>query len=130
MSSSKRKLLGSSDLKRLYEITNPKLSPKPKLLLVVRELDKEWSIESNHSLRGYRGCQTNLAARVRQYESRNMWPGHVELGIGIFENEQLVDVLKAVDLGYKPDDTPKSTLPLDDMLGAMGLTRNDIQRPK
>ena len=69
MPRTQRKLLNSSDLKTLYRVTSPKLSEKPKLLMVIRQAGKDWAVENAHSLRGYRGCQTNLESRVRQYES-------------------------------------------------------------
>ena len=96
--------------------------------MVIRPSGKEWSIESSHILRGYRGCQTNLEARVRQYESKNLWSSQCDLGIGVFEEDRLVEVLMAVDLGRKPVKGNNPSLPLDDMLGAMGLTRHDVKK--
>ena len=51
-----------------------------------------------------------------------------DLGIGIFEGEQLTQVLMATDLGRKPVKDHQPTLPLDNILGAMGLTRSDVQK--
>jgi hypothetical protein len=61
--------------------------------MVIRRTGEDWAVENAHLLRGYRGCQTNLESRVRQYESN---------GIGIFESEQLTQILTATDLGWKP----------------------------
>ena len=127
MSVGKRKLLSSRDLKKLYDITNPKLEEKPKLLMVIRPSGKDWTVESSHPLRGYRGCQTNLASRVRQYETKNIWPNQCDIGIGVFESEKLVKVLVATDRGFNQVEDPVPSLPLDDLLGAIGLTRGDIK---
>lgn len=128
MSSTNRRLLNSGDLKELYKITNPKLEEKLILRMVIRTAGKDWSIENPHLLRGYRACQSNLESRVKQYESKDLWPDQCEIGIGIFENEKLVRVLLATKLGYRSVQEPASTTPLDDILGAIGLTRNDIER--
>jgi len=128
MSRTQRKLLNGNDLKSLYRLTNPKLAEKPQLLMVIRRTGEDWTVENTHLLRGYRGCQTNLESRVRQYESNGYWPAQCDLGIGIFENEQLTQVLTATDLGRKPVQEHQPTLPLDNILGAMGLTRSDVQK--
>jgi hypothetical protein len=128
MSRNQRKLLNSSDLRALYKVTNPKLTEKPNLLMVIRRVGEDWAVENTHSLRGYRGCQTNLESRVRQYESSGHWPTHCDIGIGIFESEQLTQVLMAIDLGCKSVQEHQPTLPLDNILGSMGLTRSDVQK--
>ncbi|MGB0893807.1 MAG: hypothetical protein ACPGUD_05315 [Parashewanella sp.] len=127
MVATKRRLLNSDDLKTLYRVTDPKWTEKPRLFIVIRPQGGDWSVENTHLLRGYRACQSNLESRVRQYELKNIWPNQCDLGIGVFENESLINVLIAADLGYKAvkDHTP--SLPLDDILGAIGLTRKDVQ---
>jgi hypothetical protein len=122
-----RRLLSSDDLKELYRVTGP-INPKPKLYMVIRYSSAEsWAIESKHRLMGYRACKVNLGARVRQYEEKQIWPEKCKLGIGIFEGDSLCRVLVASNYGYnKVKDIP-TNLPLDDLLGAVGLTRKDIQ---
>lgn len=122
-----RKLLSSDDLKELYRVTGPNVNPRPKLFMVVRESDEsDWRVESRHSLRGYRACKINLNARVRQYEGNGLWPNQCDLGIGIFEGDTLIRVLKAVDLGNRLVKDKPVTLPLDDILSAVGKKRSDF----
>lgn len=126
MTEVKKKLLNNDDLKTLYRITNPKLENKPNLMMVIRPKDKEWEIENSYLLRGYRACQNHLDSLVRKYETQGTWPTQCDLGIGLFEKEKLIKVLIATDLGCRPIKESPSSLPLDDILGAIGLTRNDI----
>lgn len=126
MSKTKRKLLSSNDLTVLYKLTNPKIVDKPNLHVVIRTHDGEWSIEDSHILRGYAGCQRSLEYKVDRYESRNLWPSQYELGIGVYINGKLGQVLVAKNLGHNPVSNQSSSLPLDDILGVVGLTRDDI----
>lgn len=73
-------------------------------------------------------CEIHLSARVRQYEEKLIWPKKCELGIGIFEGDTLCRVLLALNNGCKKIKESPTTLPLDDLLDSVGLTRNDIQR--
>jgi hypothetical protein len=127
MTEVKKKLLNSDDLKTLYRITNPKLENKPNLMMVIRYKDKEWEIQNPYLLRGYRACQNNLESLVKNYVSQGIWPTQCDLGIGVFENEKLIKVLIVTDLGYRQVKQSPPSLPLDDILGAIGLTRNDIK---
>lgn len=126
MAAVKRKLLSGDDLKELYRITNPKMDEKPHLYMVIRANGEDWQVESSHPLRGYRACQSNLESRVRQYESKDIWPDQCDLGIGVFEGEGIVRVLIAGHRGYKPMPESQPSLPLDDILAAMGISRSDI----
>lgn len=121
-----RRLLDRNDLNKLYELTNPKLSPKPTLHTVVSYYENEWKIEDSHLLRGYRACNRTLESKVRRYEAKGAWPTQCQLGIGLFENDKLIHVLIAKDLGVKPSSQVKTNLPLDDILSAIGLSRNDV----
>lgn len=40
-----RRLLDREELNKLYELTNPQLSPKPQLHIVIRNHDSEWRVE-------------------------------------------------------------------------------------
>lgn len=127
MSDVARKLLSSEDLKGLYRVTNPKLSPRPQLYIVSRNNPSDdWVVESSHRLMGYRACQTHLQSRVRQYEGRLQWPNCCELGIGIFIGDKLDRVLTAKDRGYTEKTQIPVTKPLDDILGAVCLNRGDV----
>lgn len=122
-----RKLLSSEDLKELYRVTAPKLSPRPQLYIVFRKSKgKDWVIENKHLLMGYRACQTHLQSRVRQYEGRSEWPNSCDLGIGIFNGAKLDRVLVAEDRGYTEKKSAPFTKPLDDILGAIDLNRGDV----
>ncbi|MBZ9612325.1 hypothetical protein [Rheinheimera maricola] len=128
MSKTKRKLLSSNDLTMLYKLTNPKIVDKPILHVVIRPHDGEWSIEDSHILRGYAGCQRSLEDKVDRYDSRNLWPSQCELGIGVYVNGNLSQVLVAKNLGHNSVSNQASSLPLDDILSVLGLTRNDIYK--
>lgn len=121
-----RVLLSTEDLKELYRLTNPKQPVKPKLLLVGRPTGGTWTTLGRHALRGYRACQSHLASRVRQYERSGHWPHDCEVGIGVFQADQLVKVLRAVDRGITKPAQTVTTTPLDDILHSMGTTRKDI----
>lgn len=128
MPKNKIKLLGSNDLTVLYKLTNPKIVDKPNLHVVIRSHDGEWSIEDSHILRGYAGSQRSLEYKVDRYESINLWPNQCELGIGVYLNGNLSQVLLAKNLGRKLVSNQSSSLPLDDILGVVGLTRDDIYK--
>lgn len=128
MTEVKKRLLSSDDLVTLYRVTNPKLAEKPILQMVIRPSGQDWEIENPYKLRGYRACNGHLESLVRQYESKGTWPTQCDLGIGLFENDKLVQVLTAIDLGYRPVKKVEPSLPLDDILNAIGLSRNDISR--
>ncbi|MBE0420556.1 hypothetical protein EI165_10530 [Pseudoalteromonas nigrifaciens] len=126
MAGYERKLLDRDDLTKLYELTNPKLNPKPTLHTVISYQSNEWVIEDSHLLRGYRASKGSLAIKVRKYEAKNAWPDSCRLGIGVFEGDKLIHVLIAKNLGVKPLVQANSSLPLDDVLGAIGLSRSDV----
>jgi hypothetical protein len=128
VSKTKRRLLDSNDSTMLYNITNPKIVDKPNLHVVIRTSYSEWSIEDSHILRGYAGSQSSLESKVNRYESRNIWPNQCKLGIGIYINGNLSQVLVAKNLGRKPVPKKSSSLPLDDILRVVGLTRSDIPK--
>ena len=123
-----RRLLDKDDLTKLYELTNPKLSPKPKLHTVISYQSNEWVIEDSHQLRGYRACKGSLAMKVRKYEEKNAWPSSCRLGIGVFEDDKLTNVLIAKNLGRNPIAEAKASLPLDDVLGAINPARSEAIR--
>jgi len=127
MTGKERRLMDKEDLNKLYELTNPKLSPKPKLFIVINHNGSNWEIEDSHILRGYRACKRSLESKVRRYESRMFWPSQCQIGIGYFEQEQLIGVLIAKNLGFKPVEEVQPTLPLDDALEAIGLSRREVQ---
>lgn len=128
MAEYERRLLDKDDLTRLYELTNPKLNPKPTLHTVISYQSNEWVIEDSHQLRGYRASKSSLAMKVRKYEAKNAWPSSCRLGVGVFEGDKLIHVLIAKNLGRKPIAEAKASLPLDDVLGAIGLSRSDVVR--
>jgi hypothetical protein len=128
MAEVKKRLLNSDDLKTLYQVTNPKLEEKPKLQMVIRKPGKGWEVENSYILRGYRACQNHLESLVKKYEAKGIWPSQCALGIGLFEKDKLIQVLAASDLGYRTVKETASSLPLDDILNSVGLTRNDIQK--
>ncbi|MDO6444549.1 hypothetical protein Q4493_02050 [Colwellia sp. 1_MG-2023] len=129
MSKTKRKLLDSNDSTTLYKLTNPKIVDKPNLHVVIRPSDGDWLIEDSHILRGYAGSQRSLESKVNRYESSNIWPNQCELGIGVYINGNLNQVLVAKNLGRRPVPKQSSSLPLDDIHGVVGLTRDDIYKP-
>ncbi|WP_448556616.1 hypothetical protein [Thalassotalea montiporae] len=120
--------MDSKDSTELYKLTNPKIVDKPNLHVVIRSNDGDWSIEDSHILRGYAGSQRSLEGKVNRYESRNLWPNQCELGIGVYINGTLSQVLVAKNLGCKPVQNQRNTLPLDDVLSVVGLTRDDINK--
>ncbi|MDC9530317.1 hypothetical protein [Pseudoalteromonas sp. Angola-7] len=126
MAEYERRLLDKDDLTKLYELTNPKLSRKPALHTVISYQSNEWEIEDSHQLRGYSASKRSLAMKVRKYEAKNAWPSSCRLGIGVFEGDKLIHVLIAKNLGNKPIAEAKPSLPLDNVLGAIGLSRSDI----
>ncbi|MBB1294656.1 MULTISPECIES: hypothetical protein [unclassified Pseudoalteromonas] len=128
MAEYERRLLDKDDLTKLYELTNPKLNPKPTLHTVISYQSNEWVIEDSHQLRGYRASKASLAMKVRKYEAKKAWPSSCRLGIGVFEADKLIHVLIAKNLGKKPIAEAKASLPLDDVLGAIGLSRSDVLR--
>ncbi len=126
MAGYERRLLNEEDLTKLYELTNPKLNPKPTLHTVISYQSNQWEVEDLHLLRGYRASKGSLAMKVRKYEAKKTWPDSCQLGIGVFEDDKLIHVLIAKDLGVKPERQVKVSLPLDDVLGAIGLARKDV----
>ncbi|MDI4652659.1 MULTISPECIES: hypothetical protein [Pseudoalteromonas] len=127
MAGYERKLLDEDDLTKLYELTNPKLNPKPTLHTVISYQSNQWQIEDSHQLRGYRASKGSLAMKVRKYEAKKAWPDSCQLGIGVFEDDKLIHVLIAKNLGVKPERQIKASLPLDDILGSIGLSRKDVK---
>ena len=128
MAEYERRLLDKDDLTKLYELTNPKLNPKPILHTVISYQSNEWVIEDSHQLRGYRASKGSLAMKVRKYEAKNAWPSSCRLGIGVFEGDKLIHVLIAKNLGEKPISEEKATLPLDDVLSAISSSRSKVIR--
>lgn len=102
MADYERRLLDKDALTKLYELTNPKLNTKPTLHTVISYHLNEWAIEDSHHLRGYRASKGSLAMKVRKYEAKKAWPGLCRLGIVVFEDDKLINVLIAENLGMKP----------------------------
>lgn len=126
MTAKERKLLGREELNRLYEVTDPKLNTKPTMHIVISRNNGPWEIEDSHSLRGYRASKRSLEGKVNRYESSGVWPSQCQIAIGLFEQGNLFEVLIAKNLGYKPVKQVPQTLPLDDALNAIGLSRKDV----
>ena len=127
MSKQERRLLDREELNKLFELTNPQLSPKPQMHIVIRNPDSEWRVEDSHFLRGYRACKRSLASKVSIYESNGAWPNQCEIGIGIFKDDIVISVLVAKNLGVMPVHSNTTSLPLDDILNAVGLTRSEVK---
>ena len=128
MAEYERRLLDKDDLTKLYELTNPKLNPKPILHTVISHQSNEWVIEDSHQLRGYRASKGSLAMKVRKYEAKDAWPSSCRLDIGVFEGDKLVNVLIAKNLGMKPVPNSNASLPLDDVLSAISSSRSKAIR--
>lgn len=126
MTAKERRLLDREQLNRLYEITDPKLNKKPTMHIVISRNNGPWEIEDSHSLCGYRACKSTLASKVNRYESSGIWPSQCQIAIGLFEQGELFELLIAKNLGYKPVKPAPQTLPLDDALNALGLSRKDV----
>lgn len=109
-------------------MTNPKLNTKPTLHTVISYQSNEWVIEDSHQLRGYRASKGSLAMKVRKYEAKKAWPGSCRLGIGVFEDDKLINVLIAKNLGMKPVPHSNTSLPLDNVLSAISSSRSKAIR--
>ncbi|QTL34496.1 hypothetical protein [Pseudoalteromonas viridis] len=126
MNGKERRLLDRDSLNKLYELTNPRLNPKPIMQFVMSNDGQSWEVIDPHILRGYRACKRSLESKVERYESSGVWPQKCQLGIGVFREGALVDVLIAKDLGFKPIKQSQPTLPLDDVLEALRRTRKEF----
>lgn len=94
--------------------------------IVISRNNGPLEIEGSHHLRGYRVCKRTLESKVNWYESSGIWPSQCQIAIGLFEQGELFELLIAKSLGYKPVKPAPQTLPLDDALNAIGLSRKDV----
>jgi hypothetical protein len=128
MQKRKRLLLSSVDLKQLYFLTGPSLSPSTQLRIIIREKGKKWFLHKDHMqpLKGYRSAKAGLENGVNHLEQNSLWPEYFDIGIGVIESKTITNALIAINRGSTIKEDYKNGTPLDWILDGIGKTRADF----
>jgi hypothetical protein len=91
-------LLSARNRAKLKEITQLTTDDIPVLKIVIRQKYRRfdsWRIQSQHTLRGFKNTLITLDSSVRHFKRTGDYPDKMQLGIGVFENGTLSEVLEA-----------------------------------